>query len=355
MDNLEKAKENFLMKEKALSQYACKSSDSIRLIPEQEDIRPPFFHDSDRIIHSLSYTRYLDKTQVFTREQNDHISKRITHVQFVSKVARTIGRALNLNTDLIEAIALGHDIGHTPLGHSGETILNEIQNNTYIKLYSFSYIYDNNNVLDDKPGNKTIGNVYKRSFIEMYDICFCKEGSYADQDYGFNTACRLTFDHLQQIYHFHPMRKHVYIPTFYEHISNKSLTKINNSEFSFTKFPQGIIINGMHAISNTNITVESGVKQLCHIMAIQYYAFIMAVSYEYKNINDTWKIIRDFYFQYYRQYRKYALKFLQSQFKFTALPLIQKIKRKKIGVNYNMKRFIEELETEENCPSRYLT
>lgn len=240
--------------------------------------------------------------------------------------------------------------------HNGlETILNEIQNNTYIKFYSFSYVYDNNNVLEDKPGNKTIGNVYKRSFIEMYNICFCKEGSYADQDYGFNTACRLTFDHLQQIYHFHPMRKHIYIPTFYEHISNKSLTKINNSEFSFTKFPQGIIINGIHAISNTNITMENGVKQLCHIMAIQYYAFIMAVSYEYKDINNIWKTIRNFYFQYYHQYKKFALKFLQSQFKFTALPLIQKIKRKKIGVNYNMKRFIEELETEENCPSRYLT
>ena len=126
MENFEKAKENFLSKEKNLSKYATKSSDAIRFQEENEDIRPPFFHDIDRIIHSLSYTRYLNKTQVYTLNSNDHVSRRITHVQLVSKIARTIGRALNLNEDLIEAIALGHDIGHTPLGHAGEAILNRL-------------------------------------------------------------------------------------------------------------------------------------------------------------------------------------------------------------------------------------
>ena len=126
MDNFECAKENFLRKEKDLSPYATKSSDAVRFNEEKEDIRPPFFHDIDRIIHSLSYTRYLNKTQVYTLNSNDHVSRRITHVQLVSKIARTIGRALNLNEDLIEAIALGHDIGHTPLGHTGEAILNRL-------------------------------------------------------------------------------------------------------------------------------------------------------------------------------------------------------------------------------------
>lgn len=126
MNNFEKAKENFIRKEKDLSKYATKSSDAIRFKEDKEDIRPPFFHDIDRIIHSLSYTRYLNKTQVYTLNSNDHVSKRITHVQLVSKIARTIGRALNLNEDLIEAIALGHDIGHTPLGHIGEAILNRL-------------------------------------------------------------------------------------------------------------------------------------------------------------------------------------------------------------------------------------
>ncbi len=126
MNYLEEARENFLKKEKDLSLYAQKSMDAKRFKKEKEDIRTPFFHDIDRIIYDLSYTRYLDKTQVFTSCENDHISKRMTHVQMVSKIARTIGRSLSLNEDLIEAIALGHDIGHTPLGHSGEAMLNKL-------------------------------------------------------------------------------------------------------------------------------------------------------------------------------------------------------------------------------------
>lgn len=125
MSNLDIAKKN-LLKEEYLSEYATKSSEAIRLYDDEEDIRPAYFRDIDRIIHSLSYTRYLDKTQVYTLNENDHLSKRITHVQLVSKIARTIGRALKLNEDLCEAIALGHDIGHTPLGHTGEALLNEI-------------------------------------------------------------------------------------------------------------------------------------------------------------------------------------------------------------------------------------
>ena len=126
MDYIEQARQNFLNKEKNLSQYATPSSASIRLNEENEDMRPAFFHDIDRMIHSGSYSRYQDKTQVYSFMENDHISKRMIHVQLVSKIARTIGRALNLNEDLIEAIALGHDIGHTPLGHTGEAILTEI-------------------------------------------------------------------------------------------------------------------------------------------------------------------------------------------------------------------------------------
>lgn len=109
-----------------LSHLACKNSDAIRLYEESADIRPPYFHDTDRIIYSLAYTRYINKTQVFTNTENDNITRRSTHVQLVSKIARTIGRALGLNEDLIEAASLGHDIGHTPFGHAGEAILNEI-------------------------------------------------------------------------------------------------------------------------------------------------------------------------------------------------------------------------------------
>ena len=90
--------------------------------------RPAFVHDIDKILHCPYYNRYADKTQVFSLTKNDDITRRSLHVQLVSRIARTIGRALNLNLDLIEAIALGHDIGHTPFAHAGEVYLNELYN-----------------------------------------------------------------------------------------------------------------------------------------------------------------------------------------------------------------------------------
>lgn len=89
-------------------------------------IRTAFIRDIDKIIHCPYYNRYADKTQVFSFYKNDDITRRGLHVQLVSRIARTIGKALGLNLDLIEAIALGHDIGHTPFGHAGETYLDEL-------------------------------------------------------------------------------------------------------------------------------------------------------------------------------------------------------------------------------------
>jgi len=88
--------------------------------------RPPFVQDIDKIMHCPYYNRYADKTQVFSLMRNDDVTRRSLHVQLVSRIARTIGNALHLNLDLIEAIALGHDIGHPPFAHSGEAYLNEI-------------------------------------------------------------------------------------------------------------------------------------------------------------------------------------------------------------------------------------
>ncbi len=88
--------------------------------------RPPFVHDIDKILHCPYYNRYTDKTQVFSLIKNDDITRRSLHVQLVSRIARTIGGALNLNLDLIEAIALGHDMGHPPFAHTGESYLDEL-------------------------------------------------------------------------------------------------------------------------------------------------------------------------------------------------------------------------------------
>lgn len=122
--------------ETSFSKYAMKSREAIRLKEEEKDIRLDFARDADRILHTLTYTRYIDKTQVYSDITNDHISKRMTHVQFVSKVSRTIARALGLNEDLCEAIALGHDVGHTPFGHNGEYILNDISKKVLNKAFA---------------------------------------------------------------------------------------------------------------------------------------------------------------------------------------------------------------------------
>jgi dGTPase len=112
-----------------LSPIATQSAAGVRRFEDtrlEEDYRQPFSTDVDRILHSRAYTRYIDKTQVFYLIKHDHITHRVLHVQLVSKIARSIGRFLGLNEDLIEAIALGHDIGHTPFGHDGEKFLSEL-------------------------------------------------------------------------------------------------------------------------------------------------------------------------------------------------------------------------------------
>ncbi len=113
-----------------LSPLASLSGSAIRRLcdphPESTGYRQAFGIDADRIVNSLAYTRYIDKTQVFSLIKNDHITHRILHVQLVSRIARTIGRALGFNEDLIEAASMGHDIGHPPFGHDGENFLSEL-------------------------------------------------------------------------------------------------------------------------------------------------------------------------------------------------------------------------------------
>ena len=111
-----------------LSPYASFSADSKGRLKEEEqcDIRPVFQRDRDRILYCKAFRRLKDKTQVFLTPEGDHYRTRLTHTHEVSQNARTIAKALRLNEDLVEAIALGHDLGHTPFGHAGERALNEV-------------------------------------------------------------------------------------------------------------------------------------------------------------------------------------------------------------------------------------
>ena len=179
--------ENMKKNEKNLSIYASKSNDVIRLKKHPKDFRTEYFRDIDKILYSLSYIRYVDKTQVFSNNENDMISKRISHVQMVSKIARTIGRALNLNEDLIEAASLGHDLGHVPYGHEGERILNEIS-------LKHNEGYFSHNVQSVRTlmciENKGLGNNVS---LQVLDAILCHNGEMIQNIYSPEKKCTKEF------------------------------------------------------------------------------------------------------------------------------------------------------------------
>lgn len=131
-ERLSKKLENKMLSDRqngTLPEFAFDEKEVLRRKPDKDKstiLRPAFQRDIEKIMHSPYYNRYADKTQVFSFYKNDDITRRALHVQLVSRIARNIGKALNLNLDLIEAIALGHDIGHTPFGHAGESFLDEL-------------------------------------------------------------------------------------------------------------------------------------------------------------------------------------------------------------------------------------
>jgi dGTPase len=170
-------KKIMLKYETLYSKYASFDKDAIRLLPYTPDIRPNYYRDIDRIIHSSSYTRYMDKTQVFSFVNNDNVSKRMVHVQLVSKIARTIGRALSLNEDLIEAIALGHDLGHVPFGHVGEAILNEIslKHNEGFFMHNVQSVRELMVLENDGEG--------KNICVQVLDGILCHNGEFELKEY----------------------------------------------------------------------------------------------------------------------------------------------------------------------------
>lgn len=131
MDNIRQISED--IENRFLSPFAVRSRDSKgRSVFEEEcQLRTAYQRDRDRIIHSKSFRRLKHKTQVFLSPQSDHYRTRLTHTLEVSQIARTVSRALRLNEDLTEAIALGHDLGHTPFGHAGERALNELSDDGF--------------------------------------------------------------------------------------------------------------------------------------------------------------------------------------------------------------------------------
>lgn len=161
--------------------YAFKDENAVRRnndIDKANLWRPVFVRDIEKIMHLPYYNRYADKTQVFSFKNNDDITRRAQHVQLVSRVARNIGSVLGLNLDLIEAIALGHDIGHTPFGHAGERFLSELYHNETGR-------YFNHNV----HSTRVLDKIFSRNFtMQTLDGVLCHNGEFEQQEYRPNYA-----------------------------------------------------------------------------------------------------------------------------------------------------------------------
>ena len=172
-----------------LSPYRFKDSDALRRNPDRDKnsvLRPSFVRDIEKILHLPLYNRYNDKTQVFSFYLNDDITRRGLHMQLVSRIARNIGRMLGLNTDLIEAIALGHDVGHTPFGHTGEAYLSEL-------FYAETGRYFNHNV----HSTRVLDVLYKRNIsLQTLDGILCHNGEFELKEY--RPANSLTFEEFDE-------------------------------------------------------------------------------------------------------------------------------------------------------------
>ncbi len=184
IQKIETAKQNG-----SFGQFAFADENALRRNPlwdKNSLLRPAFVRDCEKILHLPVYNRYNDKTQVFSFYQNDDLSRRGLHVQLVSRIARNIGRLLGLNLDLIEAIALGHDLGHTPFGHAGERFLDAL--------------------LEENTGRRFFHNVhslrvldvlYRRNVsLQTLDGILCHNGEFELKEY--RPVASLTFQELDQ-------------------------------------------------------------------------------------------------------------------------------------------------------------
>lgn len=165
--------------------YAFKNCDVVRRDMNHDKAslwRPAFIRDIEKIMHIPYYSRYSDKTQVFSLYKNDDISRRAQHVQLVARIARNIGKMLNLNEDLIEAISLGHDIGHTPFGHAGERKLNDLYSARTGK-------YFNHNI----QSARVLDKIFPLNLsLQTLDGIICHNGEMEMQEY--RPVSELTFD-----------------------------------------------------------------------------------------------------------------------------------------------------------------
>lgn len=174
-----------------LSPHACRDASAIRRDPCERDrdsaLRPAFVRDAEKVVHLPAYNRLAGKTQVFSFRANDDLARRGLHVQLVARVARDIGRALGLNLDLIEAIALGHDLGHTPFGHAGERFLSDVYHERTGRW--FFHNVQSVRVMDELAGRNVS--------LQTLDGALCHNGEFELQ--RFETSGLAEFDTFERV------------------------------------------------------------------------------------------------------------------------------------------------------------
>lgn len=174
-----------------LSPFACHDASAMRRDPCERDrdtvLRPAFVRDAEKIVHLPAYNRLAGKTQVFSFRANDDLARRGLHVQLVARVARDIGRALGLNLDLIEAIALGHDLGHTPFGHAGERFLSDVYHERTGRW--FFHNVQSVRVMDELAGRNVS--------LQVLDGALCHNGEFELQ--RFETSGLAEFDTFERV------------------------------------------------------------------------------------------------------------------------------------------------------------
>lgn len=189
-DVQEKIAKRFEQYNNNLSEFATLNTGAVRkkVYGGDASVRGEFGVDIDKILHNVLYNRYVDKTQVLSFYKNDDLTRRALHVQLVARISKIIGFALGLNTDLIEAIALGHDIGHTPFGHKGEAFLNDL-------YYQHTGRYFNHNVHSVRS---LMVMTNSNLTLQTYDgiLCHCGEKAFDKYEPG-NVK---TFDEFEQMY-----------------------------------------------------------------------------------------------------------------------------------------------------------
>ena len=287
-----------------LSKYASKSRETKgrKRIEEPCELRTEYQRDKDRILHSKAFRRLKHKTQVFFSPYDDHFRTRMTHTLEVSQIARTIARAIGLNEDLTEAIALGHDLGHTPFGHSGERVLNELMNGGYkhnlqsVRVVEF--IEDLNLTAETIDGIKNHSYSYMPSTLEGQTVRIADKIAYINHD--IQDAIRAKILEPSDI----PKRSAEYFSTT-DHIRlNKLINDIVENSFEKDKilmsdecFKQFVYLRNWmfeHVYNNSPVKMEEEKAQNVIKRLFEYYVEELKIVYTNSSEEEIKQTVCDY-------------------------------------------------------------